>query len=729
MAAPTPLPTSTFVGRSRELRALSRAVAATRLVTILGPGGSGKTRVALEFARARARRAADVFGVVDLSAIRDPSLIGPAIARALGVGDPSAGQALAHATGLIGGRRGVLVVDGCEHLVDACASVVTTLLSAAPGLRLLVTSRQRLGVPGETVWALPPLEHAEARTLFLERVGERRPGVAAPDAVIDRICARLDGLPLAIELAASRVGGLSLEEIDARLGERLGLLSDVSRRDRHRTMRSTIEWSYALLDEDDRAFFRSMAVFEGAPDLEAAAAVCAGDALDAISGLIDRSLLQPRAAGAKTRYAMLDTIREFGREELRRAGEADVMRGRHLAHFVARAEAAFDERLRSGRADKIYDLDADLDDIRAALAWAGERDACAGLRIIAATRELWFRRGQAEGLRWARGLLAACGHVDATRAWALLTAGNLALTQLQHDAAHSDLEEASALARTFREPRIEAWAAWMRGVDLFLAQRFDEARLLLMESISLHRSTEDVIGLGMALASLGTVQVVTEERQAAVASLEEALGLLTGVNDQWGIGFCHTYLGIARRRNEEWDDARHHFERGLDLLEQIRDVTMLTLCLAGLAQLAAKGKDWRRALRLAGAASGLRERVGGPFPPWIAREVEELRAGGFAALRPEAAERAWEAGRALGFEEAVALARGRDTTSDAGPLSQRELEVARLVARGLSNDRVAAELGLSRRTVENHILHISTKLGLENRTQVAAWLLRRSSSD
>ena len=729
MPAPIPFPVSSFIGRARELRDLTRAVAAERLVTILGPGGSGKTRVALEFARARARRVGDVFAVVDLSAISDPLLVGSTIARALGADEPPAAQALAHAASLIGVRSGLLVMDGCEHLVDACASAATDLLSAAPGLRLLVTSRQRLGVPGETVWALPPLEHAEARALFLERAGQRRRGMVAPDAVIDRICGRLDGLPLAIELAASRAGGLTVEEIDERLGERLGLLSDVSRRDRHRTMRSTIEWSYTLLDDAGRAFFRRLAVFDAAPDLEAVAAVCGGDALDVLSRLIDRSLVQPRAAGTRTRYAMLDTIREFGRAELQRTGESDAMRSRHLAHFVARTEAAFDERLRTGRAEKLYDLDSDLENIRAALAWAAARDACSGLRIIAATRELWFRRGQAEGLRRARELLAGCGEVNATRGWALLTAGNLALTQLEHDAADRDLEEASALGRRFGEPRIEAWGAWMRGVDLFLAQRFAEARVLLMKSISLQRGTGDDIGLGMALASLGTVQVVTDERETAVASLEEALELLSGVNDLWGMGFCHTYLGIARRRNGESDAARRHFERGVDLLERVRDVTMLTLCLAGLAQLAANGRDWRRALRLAGAASGLRERVGGPFPPWVAQEVEDLRAGGTAALHEEAGQRAWEAGRALSLEGAVALAHGRVAASGAGPLSPRELQVARLVARGLSNDGVAAELGLSRRTVENHLLHISGKLGLENRTQVAAWLLRRSSSD
>ena len=725
-----PVPNTLFIGRHREITEVSKLLTTSRLVTIIGPGGSGKTRLAFEVLRRHARSDRNAVRMADLTGVDDPALVQMVVARAIGLPiareDRPLDQLASH------GGRLVLLMDNCEHLVAECARTAETLLADSHAIRLLVTSRETLGISAETVWTVPRMAEEEAARLFAERARARRPDFAITAAnrrTVDEICRRLDYMPLALELAAARIGVMSAEEILHRLDDRFALLTGGSRTalDRHRTLRSTVEWSYSLLEPDEQDLFRRLSIFRGGFDFAAAEAVAGKDTLDRLSRLIDKSLVSvPADSGPPTRYSMLETLAEYGQERLRERGEMEDARRRHLDCFLTRAQAAFAERRRTGSAALLHGLDADLDNLRAALDWCRRSDPCAGVRLVAATREVWFRLGQAEGLRAAREFLDRCPDRDEHTAWALLAAGNLAFTQLQHGEARRDLEAAAQIGLELDDPAVRAWAAWMRGVDRFLAEEFEEARLILEEGVELHRSTADPIGLGLILGSLGTVQLLLGNRSAAITRLTEALGLLEAAADAWGTGFCHTYLGIAYAAGGEKAAADRHFHQALRILGPIRDVTMLSLALGGLAELAA-GSDWPRALRLAGAASALRERFGGPFPRWIASSVADLRQRGRAAIGEAAAEREWDAGTRLNAADATALAQGSAVRAgaSASPLSARETEVSRLVATGMSNAEIADRLRLSRRTVENHVLHILNKLGAANRTQIAGWVIRK----
>jgi predicted ATPase/DNA-binding CsgD family transcriptional regulator len=706
---------------------VSKLLSARRLVTVIGPGGCGKTRFALEVLRRSTQSKPGAARFADLSGISDPLAVEAEVTRALGLSVIPGRSPVDALEGL--SDRVLLLLDNCEHLVAECARIAERLLAGSRHLRILATSREVLGVPSETVWTLPPLTPDEAVRLFLERARSRRHSFAMSTAnagTVAEICRRLDRLPLAIELAAARIGAISSEEILERLDARFALLSDGARTaaDRHRTLRATVEWSYALLEPDEQQLFAQLAVFRGGFDLEAVEAVGGRGALDRLSRLVGKSLVtvvgEPKPA---TRYAMLETLVEYGQERLREASDLESARQAHLHHFLTRAEAAFAERSRTGSASALQRLDHDLDNLRAALDWSLHSDPCAGVRLIAATREIWFRFGQAEGLRAARQLLERCPDRNEATAWALLTAGNLALTQLQHEDAIRYLEAAAQIGADVGAPAVRGWSAWMRGVDQFLAENHDAARGILEEGVALNRETRDPIGLGLCLASLGTVHLRLGNREEAMVRLGEGLDLLDRSGDRWGTGFCHTYLGIAHLAGGDRASANRHFRQAIAILGPMRDVTMLSLAVGGLGELAAPS-DWTRAMRLAGAASGLRERLGGPFPRWIAAEVDGLLQRGRAAVGTDAADRWWADGFRLHTDAAVALAVGaaRPGAPQAGPLSPRETQIGLLVAEGLSNAAIAGRLHLSTRTVENHVLHILNKLGAANRTQIAAWI-------
>ena len=720
-----PLPTSSFVGRALELAELGRLLARSRLVTLVGPGGVGKTRLALELARRRAP-SRPVF-TVDLTPIRDPALVGRVLALAVGLpaGDPTPNRI----SQLLGDRRLLVVLDNCEHLIDEAARLAEALLGHCPGAHLLATSRERLALAGESVWPVPPLAAAEASALFLERARARNPrfdaGGTSRTTVAD-ICDRVERVPLAIELAASRSALMTPAEILQRLDDRFSLLSGGSRTApaRMQTMRATVEWSYDLLDPEEQRLFRLVSVFAGGFDLDLVENLGGSEAVDRLGRLVDKSLITATPGEpAPTRYTLLETLREFGLERLLAAGELDAARRLHFECLTARADAAFTERQQAGSATLLYALERDLDNLRAALDWARARDPCGGLRLIGTTREVWFRLAQREGLRRARELLDSCQETGLHRALALLTAGQLGFTQLDHERAAADLQAAARLGTDLGDPGIPAIAAWMLGVSRFLAEDFDKAREHLRESIRLHERTRDSVGSGLAHGSLGTAELLLGHRSEAIALLERGLELVSVAPDQWGIGFCHTYLGIAHAEGGECRPAEEHFRRALAALAPIREVTMLTLALLGIARLIT-GSDWKRALRLAAAASALRDRSGGPFPRWIAASVGDLRARAEVALGRTAADHEWAVGSRLSNEEAVRLALGGASprARTRGPLSERELEVARLVAEGMTNSEIARRLHLSQRTAENHVSHILTRLGLANRTQVATWV-------
>jgi predicted ATPase/DNA-binding CsgD family transcriptional regulator len=717
-----------LIGRGRELAALEAMLRRNRLVTIAGPGGVGKTRLASELACRTPGRPADGVTVVDLTAVAEAHEVPTEVARALDVRVRRRGGAAHALQQLLAARELLLVLDNCEHVVDGAAVLVSSLMPTCGGLRVLTTSREPLGVTGEVVWRLAALEQDDARMLFVERARRREPRFepdAQEEAVIAELCERLDCLPLAIELAAARMNAVSPAEVLEGLERRIVDLETTSRLApaRHRALRATVEWSYQLLDPAEQACFRSLTVFVGGFDAAAASAVVPAFSVDMLARLVDKSLVTVVDRPARrTRYRLLETIRHFGLELLAASGEIDDVRRHHLAYFVGRAGTA-EASWPSTRAQAVIEeLAADYENVRAALETAATREPCGARSLLVATNDLFFFLGQADGMRFAEVLLERCPRLDRERAEVLITAGTLAMAAADAELARGTLGDALALSTRLGEPDLEGWAHLFLGLTETLHGRVGDGRPHLDAACELHRRTGRRIGWARATAALGLTLLMEDDPARAHALIEDALEVNVALGDLWGQGQCHLYLGIiAGDTGAERDVTRIHFRSAVECLRPFRAGPLLPVAIVGLAGLLLDHEP-AKALRLTAAAYDVRARLGGDFPPFFRERIERVHAAAKAAAGRDAPS-AWAAGQRLGFDAAIALAlgdRGALRIPDTG-LSRRELDVVRLVAAGLANKEVAARLHLSVRTVESHVRSSLAKAGVENRTQLATW--------
>ena len=653
----------------------------TRLLTLVGSGGVGKTRLAQRVASRVLERYPDGAWLVELAGVVDAALLPYAAAMSLGLGEAPGRPPLSLLTDHLQPRHLLLVLDNCEHLVVSSAELIDVLLRTCPALHILATSREPLGVSGELAWRVPSLSlpcgplrrpgspdvQSEAVSLFLERAREAAPTFAATEQnspAIARVCFRLDGIPLALELAATRVTQLTVEQIADELDDRFRLLVGGSRTavPRQQTLQATFDWSFDLLSDPERAVLRRLAPFAGGFGLDAARAVCCGsdvaaqDVLDLLMRLVNKSLVLAEVLAVAARFRLLETVQQYAAARLLEAGETLATGARHLGWFLELAERAEPEQRGAHQTLWLDRLEMEHENISAALEWSWTHadNAEAGLRLAASLRWFWLGRGHpSEGLLWLKRGLAA----------------------------------ANAIAPPVR------------------AKALDAARVLCH--------------------SLG--DLVREE-----GYLTDALALAREMNDSPRIATLLNNLAALAIDQGDYDAAQLFLRESLSLFQELGDRSGIAVCLEGLAEAAVAGSLCAAVVLLA-AASTWREANDCPVPPYDRADYERVLRTARWGVKSAAFGAAWTAGAAMTLEQAIEQAPPIVREGNPGGvrvavnsglilLTPREREVARLVSRGLTNREIAEELGIAAATATLHVEHVRGKLGFRSRAQVAVWI-------
>jgi predicted ATPase/class 3 adenylate cyclase len=680
-----PAELSSFVGRRQQVIEVARLLEEARVLTLVGTGGVGKTRLGLQVAAEVLERYMDGVWLVELAPLADPRLAPQAVAAALYIPEQPRQPIVQTLVDNLRSRRALLVLDNCEHLVQACAELVDALLRACPDLTILATSREPLHVAGEIVWRVQPLglpasdayialANSEAGQLFLERASASSPDFAATTQntqAIVHICRGLDGLPLAIELAAARVGSLSVEQIADRLEDRLRLLTSGSRTGSRRiqTLRGAIDWSVDLLSEDERLLFERLGIFVDGWTLEASEAVCSGDGLHLedvlgmLCSLVDKSLVVAQGGDKYVRYRLLETLRQYALERLDASGGTEPLRRRHTQQYLALAEEV-EPRLRGDdQAFWLDQLEAEHDNLRAALSWCFERcETDTGLRLGAALWRFWEVHGHLrEGRERLQALLAlpapdGQSPKDATRAAALNALGNMARHQGEYTLAQSAYEESVAIRRELDDRPGVAGSLSNLGVVAALEGDFAVARAFFEESLRIRLALGDQLDIANSHQNLGRCAAHQRDYTAARSHFAECLAISQLIGNRRGVASALIELGKLAEQQSGYAAARTSYESGLAISRELGDKEYIAETLEGFATLAAAQAQPERALRLAAAAAALRESINARLSAAELDELEQALDSARSMLTPEASSTAWSRGKRMSLDDVMEYA-------------------------------------------------------------------------
>ncbi|MET8878444.1 protein kinase [Nocardia sp. NPDC004604] len=757
-----PLELTSFVDRRTELSEVGNLLQGSHLVTVTGIGGVGKSRLALRIAHKVRRKFANGAWLIELGELSDDALLPDVVAAAFGMRSQGSRSVLDTLVEGLAPLDLLLLLDNCEHLIDAVAMLSESLLRACPNLRILATSREAVGIGGETVYPLQPLgipdstsqrtlaQH-HAVTLFIERATAAVPGFEATEGnerSIAQICTRLDGLPLAIELAAARLRTMSVEQIQTRLRDRYSLLTRAGRDapKRQQTLRYCMDWSYDLCTLDEQRLWADLSVFAGGFELDAAEQLCAGDItesrlLDTLSALVDKSILIRQEADGTVRFRMLETVLEFGREKAEDSGQYPSLLRRHRDWCERLVHEADAELIGPHQLKWVARLERELPNLRKALEFSLSESDDGGLSIIAALSTLWWSlRGRIhEGRRWCKRVREhSPGGRTADRAKALHIAGVMAAMQGDLETAASQAAELRTLAEQTADPLVTAMVAHQEANVALAAGDADESRAAarLADVVRSYEAYGDV-GIQLdARISLGWAYALQGDVSRAVACHEKTLSITEDAGETIYRSWASWAAGFAVWRSGDPERATHLLEDGIRLSELMADPLIAAGCLETLAWIAVDRHEAQRAAVLMGAARTLGLIAGSSV--LILRDLlvyrDECTRSSRRALGVRVFDKAHAEGSAMNLDAAVRFAlRERSAADQAADrssevLTRRERQVADLVAEGLTNKAIARRLVISQRTAEGHVEHILAKLGFTSRAQIASWVAAHSSS-
>jgi predicted ATPase/DNA-binding CsgD family transcriptional regulator len=756
MAQGLPQPLTSFIGREWELGELGELLRRHRLLTLVGAGGCGKTRLAVELARRTPEYRAGRVWFIDLAAVQHSEFLDQVVATTVDsrpTGNEDVSQALIRR---ISEGPGLLLLDTCEHLVGACSALVERLLRECPPLSVLATSRQPLGIGGELRWTVPSLSlpesgrevsmdelaSLESVQLFMARarlVRQKFTLDASNSQAVAAICICLDGIPLAIELAAAWARVLAPAQILARLDQRFTLLGTArGLNPRHQTLEDAVRWSFDLLNDADRVLLRRLGVFTGSFEVAACEEICADDALPrervlpTLTELVDQSMVE--VAAAETRYRLLDTIRDYARTRLNESGELATYSRRHANFFLRVADEAYRKLRGPGRLEWQIRLELEAPNLRQALDWADKHDDEVAVRLAYLVAPFHLMRMTGSDLKqadaWLERALTSSGGSSSNRAWALTERGWLAWRRGDVAAAESHWSEALEAFREAADHRGMGEALTQLGETAGARGDLSKSKRWLYEGLTHSRLAGDHWMVAYALLYLGILAIREKRPSAALEPLSESLNTWQRVGDHLMTAYPIAMLGLASLELRDLSSARSRFEQALEISQSHSYAWGNAVLLQLFGALALAVGDANRAILLMSSADAEFGRIRSVPSPLLVPTMQSWLAAAYKAVPVVDAEALKGEGSRLTFQQAIQLINDlpRDKAAPPGGLSRREAEVAALVARGLASKEIAAQLNISSRTAETHVDHIRTKLKLKSKAQIAAWAVEHRLS-